>query len=120
MPIPLCNVVIRCCGRWVRVDFLWDELGVVGECDGKSKYCELDRIGDSLWKEKRRGEWLEDIGFELARWGYPEVADDGVVMESRFRRAAQRQQRNGWSLPDNVVLDVPMADLGQFERIWRP
>jgi len=120
MPLPLCNVVIRYRGRWVRVDFLWDELGVIGECDGKAKYCELDRAGDALWKEKRRGEWLEDLGFELARWGYPEVADDGDVMEQRFRRAAQRQHQNGWSLPDDVSLEMPMADLCQSERLWRP
>ena len=120
MPLPWCNVVIRHRGRWVRVDFLWPDLGVVGECDGKVKYGQLDPSGTALWREKRRGEWIEDIGFELARWGYPEVAHDGAVMEVRFRRAAQRQRRAEWSLPGDVIVERPKADSCQFDPSWGP
>ncbi len=104
MPIPRCNVVIRFGNQWVRVDCLWEAFGVVGECDGKVKYADLGR--DVIWKEKRRHEWLEDLGFELARWGYPEVADDGEIMERRFWRAAHRQQQVGWQLRPGVVIEA--------------
>ena len=66
---------------------------MIGECDGKVKYTSLDRRGDSLWREKRRSEWLEDAGYEVFRWGYRELADGGALMLERFERAVARQRR---------------------------
>ncbi|MEO8328949.1 MAG: hypothetical protein ABI586_02985, partial [Candidatus Nanopelagicales bacterium] len=120
MPLPQCNVVIRFGDRWVRVDFLWLELGVVGECDGKVKYTQLDERGDAIWREKRRAEWLEDLGFEIARWGYPEIADGGAVMQQRFERAANRQRRYDWTLADGVAVETPVEDSCRFGQLWTP
>lgn len=106
MPIPLCNVILRAHGRAARVDDLWPELGVVGECDGKVKYDD-PKTGESvIWNEKRRHEWLEEIGFEVARWGMREVAGSGAAMEARFRRAVARQARAGTGWPPGVTAGI--------------
>ena len=110
MPVPLCNVVIECEGRRARVDHLWPELGVVGECDGKLKYESPNDVGEVIWQEKRRHEWLQDLGLEVARWGYTEVAGDGALMEARYLRAVQRQQRQHVEQADEG--DGPGADVG--------
>jgi hypothetical protein len=107
MPVPLANVVIRYPGGWVRVDELWAELGVIGECDGKVKYSDPATASDALWKEKRRHERLQDLGFEIARWGMAEVSRDGAAMEARFLRAASRQRAVGFVWPPGVTAEIP-------------
>jgi hypothetical protein len=107
MPVPLANVVIRYPDGWVRVDELWAELGVIGECDGKVKYADPATASDAIWKEKRRHERLQDLGFEIARWGMAEVAGDGAAMEARFRSAASRQRAVGFTWPAGVTAEVP-------------
>lgn len=121
MPVPLCNVVLRRGQRTARVDNLWPELGVVGESDGKGKYRRKGGQGDSrgessqqngvnevIWREKRRHEWIEEIGFEVARWGTAEVAEDGAAMETRFRRSVVLQQGAGFAWPDGVRAEMPL------------
>lgn len=113
MPVPLCNVVLRRGRRTARVDHLWPELGVVGECDGKGKYAkeiEGETSSEVIWREKRRHEWIEEIGFEVARWGTSEVADDGVAMEARFRRAVALQSGAGFRWPAGVTAELPLPD----------
>jgi hypothetical protein len=113
MPVPLCNVVLRRGRRSARVDDLWPELGVVGECDGKAKYGKGsggETPSGVIWREKRRHEWIEEIGFEVARWGTAEVADDGAAMEARFRRAVALQRGAGFTWPTGVTAELPILD----------
>jgi hypothetical protein len=55
------------CGR---VDFYWDEFGVVGEADGMGKY---DEAPESLTEEKKRQGWVEDTGLIVVRWGWADL-----------------------------------------------
>jgi hypothetical protein len=49
-----------------RGDFYWDEFGVVGEADGRSKY----ENRDVLFAEKDRQEVLENLRLVVVRWGW--------------------------------------------------
>jgi hypothetical protein len=74
-------------GRFIaRVDFYWDNLGLVGEADGREKYTD-----DQLWQEKLRQEALTDRGLVVERWGWS-VARRPHLLEAKlaqaFRRAA--------------------------------
>lgn len=120
LALPLCNVVLRTHGRWVRVDFLRAELGVVGEADGSGKYQESDDPGRTVLRERDRQRWVEDHGFEVARWGTPDVADDGSVMARRLERSITRQEVRGFTWPAAVQAEVPL--LGRVpppERVVR-
>lgn len=108
MPVPLCNVVLRASARWVRVDFLLGEQGVIGEADGVGKYLKADEPGQTIVRERDRQHWLEDLGFEVARWGAPEVAGDGAAMAARLDRAIARQTARGFTWPSGVQAEVPL------------
>jgi hypothetical protein len=66
---PLQQVEIPARGRRYRVDFLWPELGVVGEADGRLKY----RTGADLLAEKRREDDIRSLGFGFARWEWEDA-----------------------------------------------
>jgi hypothetical protein len=69
-----------------RVDFYWDEFGVVGEADGHAKY----RLSpNSLIEEKLRQERLEELGLIVVRWGWADVGEP-TALERRIRQAFQR------------------------------
>ena len=106
LPMPLCNVELHHLGRTVRCDLLWGEEGVVGECDGKGKYADGRTAATVIWREKRRHEWIESLGFEVARWGYPEVADDGMAVLARVERARAIQRGAGFRWPEAVTARV--------------
>jgi hypothetical protein len=73
-----------------RVDFYWDEYGVVGEADGDMKYDGSDT--EALIEEKKRQERLENLGLEIVRWGTSDLADFADVAR-RLRRAFARGLR---------------------------
>lgn len=115
LPPPLCNVVlIR--GGWIyRVDFLWLELGLVGESDGRGKYegrngsSERSRgsdTADALMREKRRHERIEEWTLRVVRWGYPEAAGDGEPMLRRLRQAMKAQGALGFVWPSDVRAEI--------------
>jgi hypothetical protein len=106
MRLPLSNVVLRHADRWARVDFLLAELGVVGEADGEGKYGRRGGALAVVVRERGRHAWLEDLGFGVARWGTPEVATDGAVMQQRLDRAIARQFGFAW--PRGVQAEVPL------------
>ncbi|MGH2604709.1 MAG: hypothetical protein ACRDJ9_35620, partial [Dehalococcoidia bacterium] len=58
-----------------QVDFLWEEVGVIGEADGLQKYEPDERRStrDKLRAEKRREHRLMDAGYELVRWGWEDL-----------------------------------------------
>ena len=72
-------------GRFIaRVDFYWDELGLVGEADGREKYTD-----DQLWQEKRRQEALIDCGLVVERWTWSD-ARRPYVLQAKLERAMTR------------------------------
>jgi hypothetical protein len=74
------------CGR---VDFYWEEFGVVGEADGMGKY---DGAPDSLTTEKTRQGWVEDTGLITVRWGWADL-DPFDEVATRLRNAFARGLR---------------------------
>ncbi|WP_137724324.1 type IV toxin-antitoxin system AbiEi family antitoxin domain-containing protein [Prescottella subtropica] len=81
-------------GRFLgRVDFLFDDLGVVGEFDGKVKYGKYLRDGqdpgDAVFAEKQREDRIRDAGWEVVRWVWKDLARPPVI-EARIHRAMRR------------------------------
>jgi len=71
-------------------DFGWEDYRLVGECDGRIKYGELLRPGetpaDAVMREKRREERIRQAGFWIVRWGWRE-ANDPAELGRILRRA---------------------------------
>jgi hypothetical protein len=80
--------VVTLDGRRYRVDFFWEEYGVVGEFDGALKYTERHH----LIAEKQREDAIRDLGLEAIRWNWTEL-DHFEVVAQRFERAADRYLR---------------------------
>jgi hypothetical protein len=58
-------------GRFVaRVDFYWEDFGVVGESDGNLKY---ERGARAIVEEKARHKELEELGLVVVRWGWADL-----------------------------------------------
>jgi hypothetical protein len=95
LPVPdLQRVIVDPGGRRVaRVDFLWEEFGVVGECDGMGKYFgefSEKSTREVLDEEKFRAQDLVDLGYALVRWNWAELARRPDVVISRIERAVNR------------------------------
>lgn len=70
VPLPMPQYVVRDAGRFVaRVDYWWDGLDLVGECDGRVKYLSAD----DLFAEKRREDQLRGLGLRVVRWGMSDL-----------------------------------------------
>lgn len=82
IPLPRMQVEIRSAnGVFIaRVDFLWDDAGVVGEADGRGKYGERE----DLYAEKRREDLIRAQGFQVVRWGWGDLG--GPALARRLRR----------------------------------
>jgi very-short-patch-repair endonuclease len=81
-------------GRFVaRVDFCWEQERTIGEFDGKIKYGRALRgeqsVEDVLYQEKLREDALRDLGWQVARWIWPDLFNADVIAE-RIRRAFRR------------------------------
>ncbi|TQJ48534.1 hypothetical protein [Phycicoccus sp. SLBN-51] len=103
-PRPASQVSIhRLDGSFVgRVDFLWLELGVVGEADGMGKYLgDFDAepsaaaTGQRVLLERDRERGLEALGFAVARWGAVDLrgTGDGLARHLAEARRRARPQR---------------------------
>jgi len=68
-----------------RVDFYWDEFGVVGEADGRQKYV----TANDLYREKQRQDALESAGLVVVRWSWSDLRQFGQVV-TRLTRAMSR------------------------------
>jgi very-short-patch-repair endonuclease len=90
LPMPELQVAIG--NEWggfvARVDFYWDEFGVVGEADGDVKYDGTDP--QTLLAEKKRQSRLEDLGLEVVRWNSADLRNFDAVA-ARLRRAFGRR-----------------------------
>ncbi|MFT4296044.1 MAG: hypothetical protein QM582_11600 [Micropruina sp.] len=77
LPAPELQFEVTVGGTTYRADFAWPELRVLGEFDGKVKYGDLLRPGetaaDVVMREKRREAQLRAAGWWVVRWTYPEV-----------------------------------------------
>lgn len=73
-----------------RPDFAWPDARLVGEVDGKWKYGQLLRPGqtpeDAIMAEKRREELIRQQGFWIVRWDW-ETASNPVRLGALLRRA---------------------------------
>ena len=79
------------CRGVARVDFFWEELGIVGEFDGMGKYGAGDpaSTAESVRREKLREDAIRGLGFEVVRWTWAELFRFDVVAD-RFARAVER------------------------------
>lgn len=82
LPLPRMQVVIVDDGGNViaRVDFLWEEFGLVGECDGRIKYADPE----ALYSEKRREDAIRQRGLGMVRWGSRDLANDVFARRMRL------------------------------------
>lgn len=69
-----------------RLDFYWDEFGVFGEADGRSKY-DARLV---LTAEKERQEALENLGLVAVRWGWVDLTRRRYALKRRVERAFER------------------------------
>ncbi|WP_132197335.1 MULTISPECIES: type IV toxin-antitoxin system AbiEi family antitoxin domain-containing protein [Kribbella] len=95
LPEPLLQVEIRDAGgRLVaRVDFLFERWGVIVEFDGALKYAGVG--AEALIAEKAREDKLRDLGYEVVRAVWADLAQPAELV-ARIRRAiARSQQRRG-------------------------
>ena len=76
-----------------RTDFAWEEDRIVGEFDGRIKYDQLLRPGetsaDAVYAEKLREDALRDEGLGVVRWGWTDLGNFTATAErlrARFRR----------------------------------
>jgi very-short-patch-repair endonuclease len=85
VPSPQLQAVIRDAGGWsARVDMLWPEQRVIVEVDGRVKYRD---DGRSLWREKRRQERLERLGYRVVRILWSDLEREPEVTISRVLAA---------------------------------
>lgn len=98
LPAPRTQVTLGDAGRpRCRVDFLWEDVRVVGEADGLGKYEPDDRRStrDIVRAEKYREEWLADAGYEIVRWGWADANNPQRLaqrLRAAFARGAERQR----------------------------
>lgn len=77
-------------GRTAYVDFLLDDYPVVVEFDGMAKYGGGLRPGrDELIAEKRREDWLRELGYEVVRVTWSDL-DDLPALARRIGAAIRR------------------------------
>lgn len=86
-----------------RVDNLWRSANTIGEADGVAKFGASDEERRlSFRAAKQRQEWLEDVGFQVARWGWSDAWRPKGVLDARLLRAFERGRRQ--HLDPNVRL----------------
>ena len=74
--------------RVARVDFLWPEYGVVGECDGFGKYFEGLTPAETrhrLGMEKDRDAELMALGYRVLHWRWRDL-EEPHVLAARIKR----------------------------------
>ena len=81
-------------GRVVgRCDFAWPDRRTIAEFDGRVKYGRLlragERPGDAVFAEKRREDALRDLGWQVVRWTWADLAHPEQLVD-RLRRAFAR------------------------------
>jgi predicted transcriptional regulator of viral defense system len=85
-------------GRLVaRADFCWEAFRTIGEFDGRVKYGRAFDPGTSVetvvYAEKLREDALRDLGWQVVRWSWADLATPQVVVD-RLVRAFRRAGAN--------------------------
>lgn len=83
LPTPRFQAEIRTPMGTLYPDFLWEDLKLIGECDGAVKY--NDASGYVL--EKEREQVLRDLGYRFVRWLAKEIMLRPAVVMERIARA---------------------------------
>lgn len=68
---PTLQTVLKVDGRTYRLDFEWEDAGVVGECDGWMKYHDGGRA--ELRREKVREDGIRSTGRTVVRWYWEDL-----------------------------------------------
>lgn len=94
-PPPTLQRPVRTHASSFRLDMCWEEDGVAGEVDGRSKYLEAElRNGADAHQvhlqEKIRREAVEERGWAMARWGKSELREP-VRLARRLLNAGLRR-----------------------------
>lgn len=99
LPLPDLQAEVETATGKVRVDFLWEELGLIGEFDGMVKYG-VELAGPdptvALASEKRREDSLRAQGYIVVRWLWDDLWVQGKVaamVRSGFATAARSRTR---------------------------
>lgn len=98
LPAPALQVEVRRVDSTLvgRGDFGWEDVATLGEFDGRIKYGRLLRpgqsAGDAVYEEKLREDEMRDLGWQMARWTWPEL-DTPEVIRDRLERAFARGGR---------------------------
>lgn len=101
------NPWVRTSDRWVRVDLLWPDLGIVGEADGQVKYGSDAREGSqTLWLEKLRQEELEHLGLLVLRWTRSEIVSAPLSVVAHWHRLAARRSARPWRPPPSFAVST--------------
>lgn len=89
LPLPEIQVpILDDRGRLLgRADYWWEKAGLVGECDGRSKYTDPD----VLYAEKRREDAIRAQGHTVIRWGASDLWDGRLAQ--RIRSALRESHR---------------------------
>jgi very-short-patch-repair endonuclease len=83
LPMPLFQAEIRTPLGRLYPDFLWEDLRLIGECDGAVKYDNAD----AYVLEKEREQMLRDMGYRFVRWLAKEIMLTPTVVMERIARA---------------------------------
>ncbi|WP_421958116.1 type IV toxin-antitoxin system AbiEi family antitoxin domain-containing protein [Prescottella agglutinans] len=112
LPVPNCqsNLYGADGNHLGRVDFLFEEFGVVGEFDGRGKYGRLVPDGqvpaDVVWAEKKREDAIRATGRQVVRWSWDELETPYVIVR-RIRDAFERARLS--TQPRGYVEHTPQA-----------
>ena len=94
LPAPELQFEVRTARGLFRSDFAWEDRGLLGEFDGRVKYGELLRPGESaddvVMREKRREQLLRAAGWWVVRWTMADLYDPARfrgIIESGFASA---------------------------------
>jgi very-short-patch-repair endonuclease len=74
-------------GLIARVDFYWEEYGLVGEADGKVKYVDEQ----ALFREKQRRDAIEE-SYQVIRWTWRQAHEPDELFRNRLLAAIARAQ----------------------------
>jgi hypothetical protein len=111
LPAPELQAMVLTEDGWQvgRLDFYWDEFGVAGEADGRTKYSERA----ILTAEKDRQEQLEDLVLAITRWGWS-APHTPSLLNGKIRAAFERGRRRDeagiarrWQIQRTPPLTLP-------------